>query len=695
MKNIIQILLFLVVLYYGSMWAGRLIEMSSQIVNRDESVSVTGDSPSLMDQFFSRERSGNITIHRDPLIDQLLKGHQLPQPSFPLYNPGLSSVLDYTQYGEFRNRRTKNFRYTTKKRGLLRMDIGAGIMPNVEGIKLDLEFQRLKSEGLLAMSPWKALKLDDDQRAFYIWTQARVGGGARAYFTAVALERAGHILQAIKAYYAVVVHYPKSYVWGEDRSFVWYCAQAAMDNIHRLTRDYAALNLLYVDNFFSVENGYDKNVRDDVVVVDPGEIIAKSLEDKIAGLPDLKTLERIQTRGTGKVQLHQFENLHWLMTVDGRPFYLRGMTYNPTAIGLGPKSDANFLSRWMFSDINGNGLIDAPYDAWVDRNQNNRQDTNEPAVGDFALLKKMGVNAIRVFVENNPKMTYDPSLFNKELLRDMYQRFGISVIVGDFLGAYTIGTDATWEQGVDYRDEHQRALMKEAVRQKVLDLKDEDFVLMWLLGNENNMAQDYLGHNATRTNASVYPQAYASLLNEVADMIHEIDPDHPVAVGNIETGLLEVYQQYAASIDILGINSYRGTPGFGGLFSEARLKFDRPIIISEYGCDAYAAKQGEDQGAQKTFIENKFRDIIFNQAGGPGEGNALGGVVFEYLDEWWKDTFDHPEDEQQTESQFSFAFPDGFSHEEWYGVMGQGKGSSSPFLRQSREIYDYFVGLFN
>ena len=165
-------------------------------------------------------------------------------------------------------------------------------------------------------------------------------------------------------------------------------------------------------------------------------------------------------------------------------------------------SDENFFSRWMLTDKDKDGVIDAPYKSWVDENNNGRRDDSEKAPGDFYLLKDMGVNAIRLYPDNHPISQYDPTLVNKPLLRELYQRFGIRVMIGDFLGAYTLGSGASWEKGTDYTDPEQCRLMKSVVRAKVMDLKDEPFVLMWILGNENNLPAGYMGVNASRTNAA-------------------------------------------------------------------------------------------------------------------------------------------------------------------------------------------------
>ncbi len=94
------------------------------------------------------------------------------------------------------------------------------------------------------------------------------------------------------------------------------------------------------------------------------------------------------------------------------------------------------------------------------------------------------------------------------------------------------------------------------------------------------------------------------------------------------------------------------------------------------------------------YHEGNLRDIVLNQAGGPGVGNSVGGIIFEYMDEWWKDTFSHPEDVQQTKSQYPSAFEDQQAHEEWFGIVGQGDGKHSPFKRHLRKTYHYYKSIW-
>ena len=623
----------------------------------------------------------------EPLIHRFMRGEALPEPAFTLMQPGVEAPVDYARFGVFRSTGTPDYQYTIKNHQGLKAAVGEGIYPNQDAILENPVYRELQKSGLMSTRHWDAMKLPDPRAAFFIWAEAQEEEGVKAFFTANALERAGLIMHAIKAYHAVIVHFPKSACWSADGKFVWYVAPAAVANIQRLCNQYPAQGWRYEDGFVRVINGEDTKLENDIVIVRPGRFVSRSVKQRIGELPDLSSMEIVERRGAGRVQAVKYSNGHWQLLVDGRLFMVRGISYSPTEIGYSPSNDSEFHSRWQFTDNNENGLIDAPYEAWVDRNGNGIQDPHEPAVGDFQLLNDMGCNAIRFFIptKNNE---YDPSFINKPLFRDLYERFGISVIASDFLGAYTVGSGASWKDGTDYTNPEQRARMKEVVRQKVLDLKDEPWVLMWLLGNENNMRGDHKGVNATRTNASAHPREYAEFVNEVAQMIHELDPDRLVAIGNLETGLGEFYAKHAPEVDVFGINAYRGANGFGALWREARAQFDRPVLIVEYGCDAYAEGKGPDEAAQAAYHLGCLRDIVLNQGGGELEGNSIGGVIFACVDEWWKAGGDPRT--QETNSSWAGPMPDGLAHEEWFGIVGQGRGNNSPFERYLREAYHLY-----
>jgi beta-glucuronidase len=271
---------------------------------------------------------------------------------------------------------------------------------------------------------------------------------------------------------------------------------------------------------------------------------------------------------------------------------------------------------------------------------------------------------------------------HKALLRDLYATYGIRVAVGNKFGAYTIDSGASWERGTDYRDPVQQARMLESVTRMVLDHKDEPYVLLWLLGNENN-------YKWTNTNAEDDPSTYASFVNRAATLIHELDGHHPVALVNGDTHFLQLYQRFAPAVDIFGVNAYRGPYGFGDLWSEVKRVYDRPILITEHG-GSYAP--GNDEERQAAYHKGCWLDIVANQAGS-GLGNSIGGFVFAWLDEWWK--AGDPTRQAAVGTTGRQGKGEAQWSQEYCGILSQGTGRDSPFQRRLRHVYLVYRGLWS
>ncbi|MCK4906144.1 MAG: hypothetical protein KAS64_01260 [Spirochaetes bacterium] len=620
------------------------------------------------------------TIHR-----KIRVWKTLPKPAFKLKYPGNMAVIDYTKYGYFKNPGTSKYKYRMKKRRALINATGEGIKPSgylVYRNPVLKKFSRLKRG---TGTHWNYTKTPYHAKNFYIWATAVEEPGVKLFYTAEALKNAGHIIHALKAYHALTVFYPGSACLASNGSYVWYVGPVAIDRIRYLCRKYPELGLEFVDAWIDIKNNTDTNLGNDIVTVTPGRFIKRSSKPS---KKDISNLKVIAQRGNGKVILKKYENGHWRMFVNGKPFLIKGVTYSPSKIGESPHRKT--LRNWQLTDDNKNGIIDMD-EVWIDYNRNNKKDKNEKTTSDFKILKDMGCNAIRYYHVPPDNKYNSKKQFNKKLLRKMYNKYGIRIIMGDFFGAYTIGSRADWNKGTDYTDKKQLARMKKIIRKLVLDHRKEPYVLMWLLGNENNMPGNYKGVNATRTRAGSQPKAYAKFLNECAKMIHKLDPDHPVAVGNLETFMIEYYAKYAPEIDILGINAYRGMEGFGSsLWEGVRRKFDRPVLITEFGCDVWDSNmKKEDETKQSQYHKGNWDDILANLFGTSGEGNALGGVVFEYIDEWWKSIKGKSNIHDNTKD-CTMPFFDGHSSEEYLGITSQGKGKHSPWLRQLRKVYYYY-----
>ncbi len=348
----------------------------------------------------------------------------------------------------------------------------------------------------------------------------------------------------------------------------------------------------------------------------------------------------------GKVFIKKLRNGHYQLMVNKKPYIIKGVCYNPIPIGKSYE-----------------------YDWW--------SDPNKPWQVDGKLMKEMGINTIRLY------QVHENSEEVRKVIRDLYENYGIRTILGKWLGF--------WEYPCPfYADKKFQERIKKEVVEMVKLYKDEPGVLMWVLGNENNYS--CLGHvnpwSSEEIDKEPDPQkqkamrakVYYTFVNDLARDIHQIDLDHPVALGNGELVGLEFAKEYAPDVDLVACIIYRGKT-FGNLFKSLKLTFDKPIFISEFGADAYDAYlKKEDQNMQAFFLESQWRQIYENLAGKKdGAGNCLGGAIFEWTDEWWKHNQDNPDswsvhDTESNWSNGSYYFDikaegNKNMNEEWFGLM--------------------------
>ncbi len=636
----------------------------------------------------------------DDSATEIMNAHgESMELDFKLYDPGTEDQVDYSKYGEFKGVGTNSYDYKVNDRKGLAAAVGEGIYPN-NSVYKDPAYRVLVTKGKLIGSQWDYVNIDDQQLTFYKWATSHDTPAVQQYYTALALEKLGETRQAIKAYYAVLVHFPKQAGWTVFRTPL-YMGKLAIDRIEFLTRKHPELGIKLDGAKISIENGYNTSVADDHFVVNPGRMIKVNPDKLKPKRADISRFKIIKTLGEGSVEAVQFENGHWQLRVDGKPFMVKAVAYSPTPVGSSPHENDKIgkdpkqhynLDSWQTTDLDNNGKIDGPFDSWVDKNKNNQQDPDEKPVGDFQLMKEMGVNTIRLYHH----------AMNKELLRQLYKDYGIRVIMGDLLGMYATGSGAEWFKGTDYTDPAQKVKMMESVRQMVMEYKDEPYILMWMLGNESNYGEpgdkikDKVGFGSQ---AKLQLDAFYSFVNEAAGMIKTIDPDHLVGFSNGETLNIDTLGKHSDNIDILGINAYRGATGFGRSFWEdAQEHVNKPVLLTEYGCPAYFSGKDPDyaEEKQREYHQGNWEDILANSAG-MGFGNAIGGVVFEFVDEWWK-AGPPPKlsaSAQETRGDFVANFPDGWMYEEWLGLTSQGDGSHSPYMRQLRKSYDYYKKAWN
>jgi len=372
----------------------------------------------------------------------------------------------------------------------------------------------------------------------------------------------------------------------------------------------------------------------------------------------------LSSSGPSRVYIKTIEGNRFQLAVDNKPYIIKGMVYSPVPIGE-----------------------NHTYDFW--------SDPLRPHIVDGKLMKDIGVNTIRV---------YQPGQYTKhtkETMRDLYNLFGIRVAMGHWLGF--------WENP-NYADPLFREKVKNDVLHMVRTYKDEKGILLWILGNENNISFSY-GPQSTNLwttdeieslddpflKRQARARFYYSFVNEVAKEIHKIDRNHPVALANAELTDIDVAREVTPDIDILGCSIYRGK-SFGSFFREAQKKFNRPVLITEFGCDKYDAfLEKEDQAVQAEFIEAELKEIQKNTFEGNGVGNSIGCFVFEWTDEWWKFNEEDAErwnihDTVSSWSNGAYYFdikaPQNLNiNEEWWGICSLEKNKAGLDERRPTQAY--------
>ena len=615
-----------------------------------------------------------------------------PPPPFPIFDPGTEKWIDYTKFGEFSGLGTEKYKYTPTDYDGLKRASGEGIYPNTLSVYKSPDFVKFTDAKMLVGNHWDFVNTDNFQLNFYKWATAKEDPGIKLYYTAVALDRGGNWAHAVKAYYACLVFFPKSVGWTQWKT-PWYVAPSCIARIRYLTRMHPELGVRLDGAKVIIKNRFDNDKNNDIFFIDPGKLVPATAQDFERKNMNLDMVGVKKVTGTGNVKLIQYNNNHYQLTVNDKPFVVRAICYSPTKVGLTPDNGSvNINKDWSWDDFNKNGIVDGAYESWVDTDRSDAQGDNK-AVGDFALMKEMGINTIRIY--------HYPDL-NKDLLMDGYKNYGFMYMIGNLMGMYAVDSGAEWYTGTDYTNAAQKKKMMDSVRRMVEMYKDEPYVLMWVLGNENNYGTVGVKgvFAGTSNQAQKQPDAYYAFINDCAKLIHSIDPQHrPVAICNGDTYLLDKCAANAPDLDIYGANAYRGEEGFGSLWQDVSVEYGKPVIVTEFGCPAFAKDwtTARIEMAQASYHSGSWNDLEDNIAGVEGGfGNALGGVIFEWTDEWWK-AGPPPEFDPSVHdmvSQWIGPFPDGGAYEEWFGITSQGSGQNSPFERQIRKAYFMYKDLW-
>lgn len=186
------------------------------------------------------------------------------------------------------------------------------------------------------------------------------------------------------------------------------------------------------------------------------------------------------------------------------------------------------------------------------------------AIDRFTELARAGGNSIRTWGAETAQAALDSAASN-----------GLTVTLGLWVGHE--------RHGFDYNDPSAVAAQKEAFRKVVLAYKDHPALLIWGIGNEVEL---------NYTNPKVW-----NAINDIAKMIHEIDPNHPTmtVLSYAAPKVMAELIRRAPEIDILGINAYRAAQGIGNGVRNAG--WNGPYIVTEWGTDGHWESEKTTWGA--------------------------------------------------------------------------------------------------
>jgi|GEM_PF-3427438 len=301
------------------------------------------------------------------------------------------------------------------------------------------------------------------------------------------------------------------------------------------------------------------------------------------------------------------------------PFFIRGADYEPMPIG-------RHVSDWGWPA--GYPVI-----------ENNIYNDDAILTRDFALLKAMNANTIRIWTANNTAQgTRFPNQMTAKTLQYAHDN-NIKIIAGFYMppagGMMCTYSGPVYNSYQDFSSSVTRARYIYYFREFVKAFKNNPDILFWAIGNENN----YSLEGASPAQVA----AYYDLLNFMAAEVPVIEGvgRHPVAIveggidfiGKKEYKTRDIDLPY---INIWGSNVYRGK-SFTDLFSKYKLLSAKPLWISEFGIDAFMGSDlahpeigVEDQKTQAEWDTALWDEIVQNR------DVSIGGSVMEYSDEWWK-----------------------------------------------------------
>ena len=178
--------------------------------------------------------------------------------------------------------------------------------------------------------------------------------------------------------------------------------------------------------------------------------------------------------------------------------------------------------------------------------------------GDFASLASRGANMVRTWRVDNGKET------GLQIL-DKAQKNGLMVLMGIEVQRQ--------RHGFDYNNADSVKMQFERIKAEVLKYKDHPALFGWGIGNELNLRY---------TNKKVW-----DAVNEIAKMIHEVDPSHVTTtmLAGIGKEDVDYIRQNCKAIDFLSVQMYGDAINVIKKVNEAG--WEGPYMVTEWGATGH------------------------------------------------------------------------------------------------------------
>ena len=314
------------------------------------------------------------------------------------------------------------------------------------------------------------------------------------------------------------------------------------------------------------------------------------------------------------------------LLLGGQPFLARGVAYSPTPIGYQP-SETQSLD--FFTD---------EFAPIFER--------------DLSLMAAAGVNAIRIY-----SLTTDEGSSHREFF-NACEAHGISVMVGFEL------------QAAHHRlnDDDGFLTVTTELKRQLLRLEDDGAMprslAMFFVGNELNLPSNgFICETNCQFDGTQF-DFFAERIDDLCKIVveHGLLCTSPLAEYDLPeakrgpagkaTAWFEALEPLMSHVGVWAANVYgaevhddvargghRGP--FGNWFDDYRARSTKPVLITEYGVDAFdSSGMREDAASQarqlQRLVEQLERNAVtctFNCEDAPV---ASGGFVFAWVDEWWK-----------------------------------------------------------